>query len=189
LDINGRHIDTARFLIAHGADINAKGNGDETLLHCAAKLDIALVRYLVEHGLDVNARNKEGATPLYHAIVNDRLDIAEYLISRGADIATSITGSTPLIVCAAISSSRKTLEYLVKNGVDINATDDDGLNAMHVAAAVNPNTATRRFLAEKGFAEPSESELKKAAKKYKSAYFGFLYHPYTFKHEDIIKYM
>ena len=180
---NGK-VSAAMFLIEHGADINATGNGNETPLHCAARFDLGLVKYLVEHGLDVNASNKRGAPPLHHAIVFGRLDIADYLVSHGADISKSAPDGVPLFVCAALSCSERVLDYLVKKGIDINAKDENGLDAMQVATALNPNANAIEYLARIGFKTPSDAEITKTLRCY--AGIGILNRPGVFHHQDVI---
>ena len=45
----------------------------------------------------MNAKNKDGWTPLHHAAINGRKEIAELLIANGADVnAGDKRGRTPL---------------------------------------------------------------------------------------------
>jgi hypothetical protein len=134
----GKKLDAAWFLINHGADIHAVGSGDETLLHCAARLDLELVKYLVEHGLDPNAKNKSGVTPLHHAVCAERLDIAQYLLDKGAEVNVTDKDGIPLFFCAVFSCSPQTLEFLTANGSDCHAKDSKGLTAADFASVLNP---------------------------------------------------
>ena len=64
---NNGALDTVRFLIGAGADVNMRDSADETplmrvLLGGHARLDT--VKALVEAKADVNARNKSGTTVL-----------------------------------------------------------------------------------------------------------------------------
>ena len=55
------------WLLAHGADVNARDKHGDTPLLLAAKYcngDIAMAGLLVTKGADVNARDKKGCTPL-----------------------------------------------------------------------------------------------------------------------------
>jgi ankyrin repeat protein len=62
------HVDVAIVLIEHGANINAKGLGDDTPLHTAiifGYLDV--VQALLERGADPNRANDIGDTPIDYA--------------------------------------------------------------------------------------------------------------------------
>ena len=54
-------------LLEHGADLNAKGPGGDSLLSLVCAADTApaaLVKFLIDHGADVNARSPQGDTAL-----------------------------------------------------------------------------------------------------------------------------
>lgn len=59
------HVDTVRLLLAHGAEVNAKGQCGNTALHYAVlSTNVEVCRLLIEHQADVNAINETGHTPL-----------------------------------------------------------------------------------------------------------------------------
>ena len=59
-----RDHESARVLLAAGADPNGPGEGGFTPLHTAAQNgDVELVRLLLEHGADANATAADGRTP------------------------------------------------------------------------------------------------------------------------------
>jgi ankyrin repeat protein len=66
-------IDAVVFLIAHGADVNAKLPNDDTALHAAAKGHFAkqehhkAIKILIQHGAEVNAKGYKQKTPLHLA--------------------------------------------------------------------------------------------------------------------------
>ena len=63
------------------ADVNAKNQWGDPLLHIAANNNLDIVKFLLEKGADINARDKYGSTALSYAS-GDTLD---YLLGRGAD--------------------------------------------------------------------------------------------------------
>ena len=177
-------LDAAMYLINHGADIKAVGDGDETLLHCAAARDFRLVKYLVEHGLDVNAKSKLDVTPLHHAVTHKGLDIVAYLLEHGADIHVTAADGTPLAVCAGLGASVEAFKRLVEAGMDYKAKTKDGFTAMHTAVVGNPSLVP--YLKTLELAEPSAEELKKAKEKYRRGMFdaGFSCH-HGWRHESV----
>ena len=60
-----RVLETARFLLELGSDIEGANGAGTRPLHSATRAGLdEVVRYLVEQGADVNARNEKGQTPL-----------------------------------------------------------------------------------------------------------------------------
>ena len=84
--------DVARFLLEHGAHVNAyqtQGpNRGMTALHRAAIADAAdVAQLLLAHGAEVNVHGPLGITPLILAASNGSRRTAEVLLNHGADIA------------------------------------------------------------------------------------------------------
>jgi len=59
-------IDSIRFFLNRGADVDAVDNNHSTLLHKASDDgNVEVAQLLLEHGANINARNKQGHTPLH----------------------------------------------------------------------------------------------------------------------------
>ena len=83
--IHSRHPDTAAFLIASGADVNAQEpNGWAALMFAAMHGDAASVRNLIEAGADVNVKTADGETPLHRAAALGREEVVGLLKAAGA---------------------------------------------------------------------------------------------------------
>lgn len=119
--------DIVEFLIANGADVNAKNNNGDTALHYAvgnSKLDIA--KYLITHGADINVKDKGGYTPLHNAASEGKQEIARILIANGANVnAKSNTGYTPLHL-AKEHNYGEIARILIANGADESIRNNDG---------------------------------------------------------------
>ena len=88
--LNG-NVEIIKEMIDHGADIDAKDQGQMTPLHWAAwqgKLDA--VKFLIEKGATLNAVSKYKQTPLDRAINDKHDDVVKYLESLGGLIAKDI---------------------------------------------------------------------------------------------------
>lgn len=83
---------SARFLMEHGAKVDAIDNDGLTALHWAACAGYtSLAATLIEHGsIPLDARANLGATPLMVACAARQLSVAEFLLDAGAsvDVAT-----------------------------------------------------------------------------------------------------
>jgi ankyrin repeat protein len=97
-----KHLDLARVLVDHGADVTLAQPDGTTALMIAAGVKYAItqegdpdnmgsrqdmfeiVRMLVEHGADVNAANIRGETPLYGAAFFGHAGVISYLVEQGA---------------------------------------------------------------------------------------------------------
>jgi len=72
-------------LIAAGAGLEARDNGDRTALMRAAEKGYSdIVRILIKSGADVNARDKFDWTPLFMAFEKGHTDIVRMLMAAGA---------------------------------------------------------------------------------------------------------
>ena len=92
------NTESAGWLIANGAEVNARDENGWTPLHTAAAREAPEVaKLLIERGADVNARDPIDSTPLHGAAVVNALDVAKLLIANGAEVnAQETDGATPV---------------------------------------------------------------------------------------------
>jgi ankyrin repeat protein len=112
------HADVAFALIERGADILARDDMGDCVLHKAMRLSESDIRRLIELGADVNARNKTNTTPLMCMSTDAQVRV---LLERGADpnIAHN-NGNTPFMN-AAMGKNKSRCMLLAQFGANVNA--------------------------------------------------------------------
>lgn len=175
--LSSGHEALALALLRAGANDRAADSLGLTALHAAVETDkLALVDALIAKGTDLNARLVKGlpfrrgdyvsrayyvgATPLWLAAKDGKLDIMRTLVAAGADPhLPSQGGITPIMVAAGLgqTDSRippeprmlEAVTYLLSLGADVNQRNRAGQTAVHGAANVSFD-AVIRLLASHG---------------------------------------
>jgi ankyrin repeat protein len=141
MSILNNHLDVARFLLDHGADVNTPDFWGRTPLWAAVDvrnmdLDHGLdkgvdrapvfdfIKLLIDRGANVNARTKE-----YHPG-------RRWLYSLGDVSWVDMTGQTPFLR-AALSGDTKVMRLLLERGADPNIPTLAGTTPLMAAAGVN----------------------------------------------------
>ena len=130
-----------KLLIAHGADVNARG----AVLYAAREGCIDCARELVAGGADLNLPDPHRVTPLVLALLNLHFDFAAYLIEAGADVNKwDLYGRTPLYMAADTSTLP-----VMGNGSMVVLPSMDKLTALDIAKQLlakgaDPNIQLKR---------------------------------------------
>ena len=85
------HIELARGLLDRGANVHARWNGWDALMHATSWGYLELCTLLLDRGADPNSRHTRW-TALGLAAYYDRLEVCLLLIARGADLRAVMTG-------------------------------------------------------------------------------------------------
>jgi ankyrin repeat protein/beta-lactamase regulating signal transducer with metallopeptidase domain len=127
--------DVAEFLLAKGADVNAKGEfNDPPLLYAAATGQKDLVELLLARGAKVDAGDSFGTTPLHKASENGHRETVALFLAHGADINVKTeNGFTPLHLSAR-RGRKEVVKFLLERGASVNAKNNNEQTALHAAA-------------------------------------------------------
>jgi len=123
-----------RVLLAADADVSAVDDDGQTCLHMAAnggpshnRLVGVKVRTLLQAGAKAGARDKLGQTPLHRAARHSMLTAASLLLGD------PLAGG-PETRCAAADAPPTASAMATPPAVDVNAADQNGQTALHLAA-------------------------------------------------------
>ena len=146
------HVEIARALIEHGADVTTVAVDKSTSLHVASKSGhIDIVRFLVEHGADVMARNTGGKTPLHVATRWGHADLTSFFIEQGTDPTIhDYDGGTPLHD-ASIYGDVELTSLLIDRGAEVSALATNLRTPLHEASTFG-HVELARILVERGAA-------------------------------------
>lgn len=122
--VDKNNIEIAALLLESGANVNAVNRyGESALTHLSRnENNVKMADLLVKHGADVNIKGRMGTTalnspPLYHAIWNDRVDMAKFLIAKGADIYYENNDKESYLFH---NKNKDLVKYLLEKGLDAN---------------------------------------------------------------------
>jgi hypothetical protein len=144
-------MDTARLLVAKGADAKVVGaSGRTTLIMAANQNDLAMVQFFLDQGVNVNAvdsTDKAGHTALMAAAAQSNTAIVKALIQKGADVNMATTdasvvkngplafkGRTALMMAAPYGSTEMIRLFLDAHA-DVNVRDIAGMTPLMFAVA------------------------------------------------------
>jgi len=128
-------VEFARFLVEHGAKVNARDFFGITPLHEAViRGSYRVAKFLIEKGADVNAKDNYGYTPLHLAAIYNRPGIAKLLIEKGAKVNEKDNyGNTPLHYCGTTPGTAPVAKVLLENGADPTIKNNRGKTPLDLA--------------------------------------------------------
>ncbi len=114
-------LDRVKFLLKHGAKVDARDGDGNTALINATRFGYAnIAKYLLAQHANVHLTDLSKWTPLMYAAWTDQPEMVKLLVARGAKVNIKDSkGLTPLAV-AAQHAKLKAVAELVKAGADVN---------------------------------------------------------------------
>lgn len=132
-----------------GANVDQRNHAGGTALMYAAQYGrTESADALLANGAEPNLRAAKSWTAIMIAVLKGHESVTELLLEQGADPnLPDMLGWTPLM--RAVANQRAPIvEILLRSEhIAVNASDTDGLSALHIAAALGDIGLTRRLLA------------------------------------------
>lgn len=137
-----------RDLVTAGANVNVTtGNGGTALMFAAIRGDVETQKALLDAGADVNAVGGFDWTALMVASVKGHIRAVRQLLAGGADPNLGdIYGWTPLMRAVYEGREQVVQALLEQSKVDLNAANDQGGTALHLAAVTGNEGLARALL-------------------------------------------
>ena len=147
-----------KYLVDHGADVNAKGThgyGAITFAAYAGVEDQRIYDYLTANGLSIQQENKGGATAILLMMQKlKNLEMIDYFQKKGLDLNSKDNQGNGAFSYAAKGGNIKVMDALIKKGVDYQSKNKLGGNAILEASqgirGTTPKLETFQYLVEKG---------------------------------------
>ena len=138
------HLQVARLLLRHGADLNIQDTSKQTALHKVIGqhdgVSIEAVQLLLDHDADVNAQRDDLWTPLQLAVNNGELWVARILLANGANAnLQNSDGQAPLHLLSRRQTSKSEVDgsdiamLLLEHGAKVDENDKDNATPLHLA--------------------------------------------------------
>ena len=142
-----RRID---YLLAHGANIEARGISGQTPLYVAAETGhLNSMKSLLGHGAVLDVQNSVGWTPLYEAVAYGHADVVEFLLNSGKSPDGITPGGFSPLHIAALHGQAAMATLLLSRGAQVDPKTQQWETPLHAAAAQG-NLDVVRVLVEHG---------------------------------------
>ena len=147
-----------KYLVDHGADVNAKGThgyGAITFAAYAGVEDQRIYDYLTANGLSIQQENKGGANAMLLIMQKlKNLEMIDYFQKKGLDLHSKDNEGNGAFSYAAKGGNIEVMDALIKKGVDYQSENKLGGNAILVASqgirGTTPKLETFQYLVKKG---------------------------------------
>ena len=123
----------------------------ETPLHCAVFGNKpSVLQLLVKAGVSVNCLALPGKqTPIYNAVLNQKIDMVEQLINLNADVNVTDASSVTPLHHAISSQNNDIIGLLIQKGAHLDSQTIDGLTPLHIAV-IDGSEESAKLLIDSG---------------------------------------
>ncbi len=116
------------------------------LIQASSIGDLLTVQNLIKEGANINESDRDGYTPLMHAIWERKIDVAKYLIQSGADIKLKDKGGSDALLYAVNYGQIELVNILLDRGANIETKDASEATPLNCAVSTGHYDLTRLLL-------------------------------------------
>jgi ankyrin repeat protein len=140
-----------RALVKAGANVNVLYEDGDTLLHKSIGHETSefLQMFLEASNKNIDTKDKRCYAPLlkmYHYGERTCREFLQLFLDHKADFNTKDANGSGVLHCAARAKDHESFELIVNAGVDIDAADESGLTALHIAMIEDDVEGVRKLL-------------------------------------------
>ncbi len=144
------HIETVKYLVQSGAELDMQDKFGKTALHWASSYGhIETVKFVVQSGAQLDIQDKFGRTALHKAIYNGYIETVKFLVQSGAKLDIQDKDGWTALNNASLNGHIETVKFLVQSGAQLNIQRKDGRTALHWAS-YNGQLETVKCLVQSG---------------------------------------
>lgn len=132
------HIESVKYLMSLGCDINDKVLEDRTAIHGAATSgNLELIKHLDSLGFSFKSADEKGSTPLFYACASGNIEVVSYLICHHKlSPHHKDNNGTSCLHAACLSKSITLVKYLIEDcKCDPQSPDERGSTSLHYACS------------------------------------------------------
>ncbi|GMH32668.1 hypothetical protein BSKO_00502 [Bryopsis sp. KO-2023] len=146
-------IDILKVLLKSGAQVDLQNDDGFAAMHFVTSGKAATQLFQSQSRLDLEVRTNRGATPLYIATQNGRIEVMKALIDQGAEVDAEFrsTGAPPLLV-AGENGDVRALRVLLDEGATVDKGNTNEVTALHLAASIKNGGKAVNLLLDHGLA-------------------------------------
>ncbi|GEM_PF-6784392 len=145
------HLHIVRYLVEHGANVNAKEipSGVTPLMSATSGNHLEIVKYLIEVKANANDMKSDLSTALHIAADKGYLDIVRYLVEHQANLDPHHgTNGITALICAIGNGYYDVAAFLIENNADVNhGKTQSGLTPLIFAASLGELETVKRLVA------------------------------------------
>ncbi|KAM0349557.1 hypothetical protein ACHAP4_010335 [Fusarium culmorum] len=141
-------LKTTKLLLELGANIHTEDGYGNPLLHLVCRQGhTQIIKALIDAGADIEKLNALGFAPLAVSCYNGHLDVANAFIAAGSKISSIIKSHGGMLLRKAVEMDyTKIINLLIDNGVDIADRNEDGCQALDIAASYGLTELVKQFI-------------------------------------------
>lgn len=151
-------LETVELLLKTSKDVNASNlKGQTALTYAVSRNSAEVVEALLKAGASASVKDARGNNLVYYLVASfqeskaDEFDRkTQVLRNSGLNLASKQGDGSNFFHLAADKNEMALLKIAATLGVDVNAINDDGLTALHIAAMKTENMATLKYLVSVG---------------------------------------